>query len=160
MTEGSAPRKTAAVRTAVVRGSAAGFAQSILAGRHTLASDEPTADGGTDSGPTPYELLLSALGACTSMTLGLYARRKGWPLEKVTVTLRHSKVHAIDCADCDRKEVLLDHIERDIELEGPLTDEQQRRLLEMADKCPIHKTLTSKAHIETRLIGTAQPPQP
>jgi uncharacterized OsmC-like protein len=140
------------VRGVVVRGSAAGFAQEISAGQHHLKSDEPVSAGGTDTGPAPYDLLLAALGSCTSITLGMYARRKGWPLEDVTVNLRHSKVHASDCADCETKDVMLDRIERDIHLTGPLTPEQKSRLLEIADKCPVHRTLTSTIQIKTRAV--------
>lgn len=140
------------VRGVVVRGSAAGFAQEISAGQHHLKSDEPASAGGTDTGPAPYDLLLAALGSCTSITLGMYARRKGWPLEDVTVNLRHSKVHASDCADCETKDVMLDRIERDIHLTGPLTPEQKSRLVEIADKCPVHRTLTSTIQIKTRAV--------
>ena len=97
--------------TVIVHGSAAGFAQEIAAGRHALTADEPTAVGGTDTGPTPYDLLLAAIGSCTSMTVALYARRKRWPLEAVTITLRHSKIHAADCEACETKGSRLDHIE-------------------------------------------------
>jgi uncharacterized OsmC-like protein len=140
------------VRGVVVRGSAAGFAQEISAGAHHLKSDEPASAGGTDTGATPYDLLLAALGSCTSMTLGMYVRRKGWPLEDVTVNLRHSKVHSSDCADCDTKDVMLDRIERDIHLTGPLTSEQQIRLIEIAGRCPVHRTLTSTIQIKTRAV--------
>ena len=140
------------VTSVTVRGSGAGFAQQILAGRHRMAADEPAAAGGTDTGPSPYEFLLAALGACTSITLGMYARRKAWPLEEVTVHLRHSKIHAADCADCETKDVILDRIERDIHLAGPLTSEQRSRLLEIADKCPVHRTLTSEIEIKTRAV--------
>jgi putative redox protein len=107
-----------AIHEVVVRGSAAGFAQEILAGRFFLTADEPVAAGGADTGPTPYDLLLAALGACTSMTVALYARRKSWPLEAVTDRLRHSRIHAADCADCETKEEMLDHIESDLEFAG------------------------------------------
>jgi uncharacterized OsmC-like protein len=140
------------VRSVVVRGSAAGFAQEIHAGPHRLHADEPTSAGGTDTGPSPYDLLLAALGACTSMTVGMYARRKAWPLEEVTVHLRHSKIHATDCAECETKEGMLDRIERDIHFTGPLTDEQRSKLLEIANKCPVHRTLTSEIDIVTRAI--------
>ena len=109
----------------MVRGSVAGFAQEITAGAHRLFSDEPTEVGGENAGPSPYELLAAALGTCTSMTLGMYARRKKWPLASVVVRLRHSKIHAADCADCDTKEEMLDRIDRDIELIGNLTEEQR-----------------------------------
>jgi len=134
----------------VVRGSAGGFAQEIIAGHHRLKGDEPVAVGGTDSGPTPYDLLLAALGTCTSMTVAMYARRKGWPLEHVTVRLRHTKVHAADCDTCETREGMLDRIERDIQFGGRLTAEQRARLLEIADKCPVHRTLTSEIDIRTR----------
>ena len=146
-------REAAEARTVTVHGSAAGFAQEISVGRHRLTVDEPISDGGTDTGPTPYDLLLAALGACTSMTLALYARRKQWPLEAVTVRLRHSKIHAADCADCETTEGLLDHIDRDVELSGALSEEQRVRLLEIAEKCPVHRTLTSEIHIQTRLTA-------
>ena len=138
--------------TVVVRGNGADFAQEIIAGPHRLASDEPASAGGTETGPTPYDLLLAALGSCTSMTLGMYARRKGWPLENVTVHLRHSKVHSSDCADCETNDVMLDRIDREIQLDGPLTTEQRSKLLEIADKCPVHRTLTSTIQIKTRAV--------
>lgn len=140
------------IRSVVVRGSASGFAQEILAGPHRMSADEPVSAGGTDTGPTPYDLLLAALGACTSITLGMYARRKGWPLAEVSVNLRHSKIHAIDCAECEAKEGMLDRIERDIQLTGSLTDEQRSNLLDIANKCPVHRTLTSKSVIVTRAV--------
>lgn len=129
----------------------AGLAQTIRARKHRLTADEPLEVGGTDTGPGPYELLLASLGACTSMTLRLYSNRKELPLERVRVTLRHSKIHAEDCARCETKEGKLDRIEREIELLGPLTDEQRARLLEIADKCPVHRTLKSEIEISTRL---------
>ena len=137
----------------VVIGSGVGFAQQIVAGEHHLVSDEPEASGGTDMGPGPYDLLLAALGSCTSGTIAMYARRKHWPLETIRVHLRHSKVHAADCADCDTQVAKLDRIERDIELVGALDDEQRARLMEIADRCPVHRTLTSDIDIKTRLVG-------
>lgn len=128
--------------------------QNMLDGRHQLLADEPTAVGGDDRGPGPYELLLMALGACTSMTLRLYADRKRWPLGRVSVRLRHAKIHAEDCADCETKRGMLDRIERVISLEGTLDAAQRQRLLEIADMCPVHRTLTSEIKIETSLGAT------
>ena len=136
--------------TLIVRGDATGLAQEIETGRHRLVADEPVEAGGTDTGPSPYELLLAALGACTSMTLSMYARRKQWPLERVTVRLRHDKIHAKDCAECETKEGMLDQIEVAIGLEGPLDADQRKRIREIADKCPVHRTLTSEIRIVTR----------
>lgn len=136
----------------VVRGSGAGMAQEIVAGPHRLKGDEPVSAGGTDTGPSPYEFLLAALGTCTSLTLGIYARRHGWPLEEITVRLRHFKIYAADCAECETKEGKLDRIERFIHLTGPLTPEQQSKLLEIAEKCPVHRTLTSEISIKSALI--------
>ena len=136
----------------IVRGGSAGFAQEIEIGPHRLKADEPLAFGGTDTGPSPYDFLLAALGTCTSMTISLYARRKGWPLENVTVSLHHSKIHASDCADCETKVGKLDRIEREIQLTGALTNEQRAKLMEIADKCPVHQTLTSEINIRTRAV--------
>ena len=135
----------------VVRGAATGFAQEILAGKHRLAADEPVSAGGADTGPTPYDLLLAALGSCTSMTVGVYARRKGWPLQSVTVRLAHSRIHAEDCANCETKEGKLDRIDVAIELAGALSEEQRLRLLEIAERCPVHQTLQSEIEIRTRI---------
>lgn len=142
--------KTVAPRTVVVHGEDTGFAQEILIGPHRLTADEPREVGGTDEGPTPYDLLLAALGSCTSITVSMYARRKGWPLEGVTARLRHSRIHAEDCAECETKEGKLDQIELDIELAGPLSGEQRSKLLEIAKKCPVHRTLTSEVNIRTK----------
>ncbi len=134
-----------------VLGGPRGLAQQISASSHLLRSDEPRSMGGTESGPTPYDLLLSSLGACTSMTLRMYADRKGWPLESIRVRLKHDKIHAADCTDCETKEGKIDRITRQIDLEGPLSEEQRNRLVEIANRCPVHRTLTSEIWIETRL---------
>ena len=135
----------------VVSGSAEGFTQEIVARKHRLLADEPLELGGTDQGPNPYDLLLASLGACTSMTLRLYANHKKLPLEGVHVRLRHAKIHAVDCAHCEEKSGKIDRIEREIEVLGPLTEEQRLRLLEIADKCPVHRTLESEIDIVSRL---------
>ena len=135
----------------VIVTSGPGLLQHIQVGPFQLQSDEPKSYGGGDEGPSPYELLCAALGACTSMTLRMYARQKGWPLHRVIVTVRHEKIHASDCASCETKEGKLDRIEREISIEGTLDDAQRKRLLEMADRCPVHRTLTSEVLIETRL---------
>jgi putative redox protein len=122
--------------------------QQITAGTHNLIADEPRESGGSDAGPDPYSLLLSALGACTAMTLQIYAKRKDWPLERVEVSLRHARIHAADCGDCATKQGSLDQIDRFISLSGPLTAEQKARLLEIAQRCPVHKTLTSEISIK------------
>jgi putative redox protein len=124
----------------IVHGSARGFPQEITAGSHRLQADEPIAVGGTDTGPGPYDLLLASLGSCTSMTIGLYARRKQWPLEAVRVRLRHSRIHAADCENCETEVGMIDQIECDIELVGSLDAGQRARLLDIADKCPVHRT--------------------
>ncbi len=131
------------------------YRQRVSAGRHRLIADEPLAAGGDDAGPAPYDLLLAALGACTSMTLRMYAELKQLPLHHVRVTLRHEKVHAADCAECETREGRIDRIERDIALEGDLTPEQRQRLLEIANKCPVHRTLHSEVWVATRLEGAS-----
>jgi len=127
------------------------YTHQITAGHHRLLADEPQPIG-DDAGPSPYDLLLAALGACTSMTLRMYANRKGWPLEQVRVTLRHSRIHAEDCAQCETTSGLIDHIDRDIELVGGLDDTQRQRLLGIANRCPVHQTLTSEVDIATSLL--------
>jgi putative redox protein len=126
------------------------FTRQITAGRHELVADEP-APIGDDAGPTPYDLLLGALGACTSMTVRMYADRKGWPLERIRVTLRHKRIHAKDCAECETTKGFIDHIDIDIELVGDLDDTQRDRLLQIAERCPVHQTLTSEIDIATSL---------
>jgi putative redox protein len=140
----------------IVEDSDAGpYAEVIHNGRHRLLADEPVAGGGNDSGPDPYGYLLAALGSCTAMTLRNYARLKKWPLQKVRVELRHDKVHPEDCANCETKDVKLDRLERLIHLDGPLSDEQRKRLLEIANRCPVHRTLMSDILIPTRLVEAA-----
>ncbi len=134
----------------IVRGNAAGFLQEVLSGKHRLRADEPESAGGNDAGPGPYDYLLIALGVCTSMTLGLYARRKQLPLENITVSLSHSRIHAKDCEECETEEGILDRIDAKIELTGPLTPEQHARLMEIAAKCPVHRTLKSEINIQLR----------
>jgi uncharacterized OsmC-like protein/alpha-beta hydrolase superfamily lysophospholipase len=150
--EGPQPASEAAgdAKTVVVRETGGGrFQQEVTVGTHRFLADEPLEVGGLDSGPGPYDLLLAGLGACTAMTLRLYAERKALPLERVTVRLNHSRIHAADCADCETKEGMLDRIDRAITLRGALDAEQWRRLLEIADKCPVHRTLTSEIDIRT-----------
>lgn len=125
--------------------------QEVWAGPYTVTVDEPKEWGGEDGGPSPYELLLGALGSCTSMTLLLYARRKGWPLEGVEVRLRHRRIHAEDCADCETKEGFLDAIEKEIVVAGDLTPEQQERLGEIAHRCPVNQTLLREVKITQTL---------
>ena len=127
------------------------YRADVYAGAHTLLADEPREAGGTDAGPSPYGYLTSALGACTAITLRMYADRKQWPLEAVSVRLTHDKIHAADCANCETKTGRIDKFEREIELHGALNAEQKQRLLEIADRCPVHQTLESEVVIDTRL---------
>ena len=127
------------------------FTQHLLDGRHRLLADEPVGAGGNDRGPGPYELLLMALGACTAMTIRLYADRKKWPLTRITVRLRHARIHARDCADCETPASRIDQIERVLELEGPLDAAQRQGILDVAEKCPVHRTLTSEVKIRSSL---------
>lgn len=134
-----------------VRTGSSGFYTEIAAGPHHLVADEPTSVGGTDAGPTPYGLLVAALGACTTMTLSMYADRKGWPLESAAVNLKHQKIHARDCRECESETGYVDRIDRELELHGPLTLEQRERMLQIADRCPVHKTLHAEIRVDTRL---------
>ena len=127
------------------------FAQEISVCTHLIFADEPVASGGNDFGPSPYEFLRSALGACTSMTLRMYADFKKIPLEKISVRLTYDKIYAKDCANCEDSNSKLDHIDRQIELKGNLTEEQRNKLLEIANKCPVHRTLTSEISITTEI---------
>ena len=144
--------KMAGQREVVVRGNVEGFTQEIVVGPHQLTADEPKDMGGEDKGPTPYDLLLAALGSCTSITVTMYAQRKSWPLQDITVRLRHTRIHATDCAECETKEGKIDRIELDIEFAGPLSGEQRSKLLEIAKKCPVHRTLTSETNIRITAV--------
>jgi putative redox protein len=129
------------------------YAQRVHLGEHVIIADEPAKAGGGDRGPTPYDLLLSALGTCTSMTIRMYADRKGWPLHHVSVHLSHEKIHATDCKECDKEDGKVDRMTREIRLQGPLDGDQRARLLEIADRCPVHRTLEGEKEIVTRLVG-------
>ncbi len=135
----------------VVRGDANGFLQEVVSGKHHLRADEPISVGGNDAAPGPYDYLLIALGVCTSMTVGFYARRKQIPLENITVSLSHARIHAKDCEECETKEGMLDRIDTRIKLTGSMTPEQRAQLLEIAAKCPVHRTL--KSEINIRLLA-------
>lgn len=143
--------ETPAARDVRVRETGSGaYTVEVTAGGHRWRADEPRDVGGDDAGPNPYQMLLAALGACTAMTLRMYAQRKQWPLRRATVTLHHEKIHARDCADCETREGRIDRIERRLELEGDLDAAQRRRLAEIADKCPVHRTLQGEVRIVAR----------
>ena len=133
----------------IVRGNSREFLQEVVSGQHRLRADEPVSYGGTDAAPGPYDYVLIGLGVCTSMTIGWHARQKHIPLENITVALRHSRIHAKDCEECETKEGMLDRIDVDIELSGQLTAEQRSKLMAVAAKCPVHRTL--KSEIDIRL---------
>lgn len=125
------------------------FQQKVSAGNHDLLADEPVSFGGTDTGPTPYDYLLTALGSCTSMTIKMYADRKKWPLESVHIELEHSREHVEDCSTCSNDENRIDVIDRSIILRGDLSDDQRAKLMEIADKCPVHRTLENRIDIHS-----------
>jgi len=129
----------------------------VQAGRHTWVIDEPVAAGGQDRGPTPYDLLLSALGACTAITLRLYANQKKWPLEAIEVRLSHQRVHRHDCEKCEMTGETLEEVHKELRLTGPLTEEQRQRLESISSKCPVQKTLMSGLRIVTHLLPADQP---
>ena len=139
-------------RKVIVTAEGSGLLQNITIGPHQLKADEPVAFGGADAGPDPYELLLAALGACTGMTVRMYAERKKWPLERVQVQLEHSKIHADDCANCESQPRSLDRIETKISFTGKLSADQLQKLREIADKCPVHRTLSSHVQIHTAVV--------
>ena len=155
--EAASAEETSDEGTVIVHGAAEGLAQHVQAGRHSFAADEPERVGGTNTGPTPYDLLLASLGACISMTLRLYAERKKWPLKDVEVRLSHDRIHAQDCADCETKEGRVDEIRLEVVLQGPLQDEQCARLMEIARRCPVHRTLTGEIKIRTTLECAREP---
>jgi putative redox protein len=136
----------------LVSESGAKYGQDVRAGRHVLRADEPTDAGGRDSGPTPYDLLLAGLGACTTMTLRMYADRKGWPLRRASARVRYARIHAKDCESCESDEGRAHRFVRELELTGPLDDAQRERLVEIADRCPVHRTLHEQKEIVTRLV--------
>jgi putative redox protein len=142
----------------VVRGNARDFLQEVVSGPHHLRADEPAGYGGKDTAPGPYDYLLIGLGACTSMTIGFYARKKQIPLENITVSLRHSRIHARDCEECETKQGMLDRIDVDIDLTGSLTDEQRSQLMAIAAKCPVHRTLKSEINIRINSGAASKSP--
>jgi uncharacterized OsmC-like protein/pimeloyl-ACP methyl ester carboxylesterase len=147
-------RSAAGEHRVVARIGKSGYQTDITAGGHRLIADEPVDMGGTDTGPTPYDLLVAGLGACTAITLRMVADRKGWPLEAVTVFLSHQKIHATDCESCTTEGGLLDQIKRQIEISGPLDADQRQRLIEIADRCPVHRSL----HGDIKVVTTEKPP--
>ena len=144
---------TGSAQTRVVARTNEGLRTEMESCGHALVADEPESLGGTDAGPTPYDYLLAALGGCTAMTLRMYADRKGWPLESVTVRLSQDRIHARDCGECETEEGRIDRIKREIEMVGPLDEKQRRRLLEIADMCPVHRTLKAEVLVENSLVG-------
>ena len=134
----------------LVEGGAVGYTSLVQAGSHLLYADEPASVGGADTGPTPYDLLLAGLGACKSMTMRMYADRKGWPLEATRVRLRHSRIHAEDCEDCQTEKGRIDRIAVEVGVEGGLDEAQRTRLVEISERCPVHRTLKSEIDIRTR----------
>jgi len=138
----------------VVRGGGHTFLQEISAGTHRFHADEPASVGGTDAAPDPYDYLMASLGACTSMMVGLQARKRRWPLDKINVSLTHSRIHAHDCEECLTKDGMIDRIEVTVELTGPLTSEQRAELMKTAASCPIHRALTHEINVRLRAVGS------
>jgi putative redox protein len=135
-----------------VRGSGRSFIQQISAGKHQFQADEPISFGGDDAAPDPHDYLMASLGACTSMMIGLQARKRKWPLENVTVSLRHSRIPAAECDDCTTKDGMIDRIDVGVELTGPLTPQQHAELMKVADSCPIHQALTHEINIRVGAV--------
>ena len=144
----------------IVNGKATEFVQTVVTGKHHFRADEPIDVGGTDAAPTPYDYLLAALGACTSMTIGWYARKRNIPLKDIRVSLWHSRIHAKDCEDCITKEGMINRIEIEIGLTGEITPDQHRLLMQAAEKCPVHRTLTSEIDVRLRAAPSASPTAP
>jgi putative redox protein len=136
----------------MVRGSGRSFLQQISTGTHRFHADEPASVGGTNAAPDPYDYLMASLGACTSMMVGLQARKRRWPLDKINVSLTHSRIHAQDCEECLHKDGMIDRIEVTIELTGPLTSEQRAELMKTAASCPIHRALTHEINVHLRAV--------
>jgi uncharacterized OsmC-like protein len=147
----AAPQLQARPDETLARTGSSGYRTELIAGGHVLLADEPLDAGGSGSGPSPYDLLSAALAACTTMTVQAYARLKKLPLESALARVRHNKIHAADCADCETREGKIDRFERVLELTGNLSAEQRQKLLEIANKCPVHRTLRSEVIVETRL---------
>jgi putative redox protein len=142
----------------VVRGGSDSFKQEIAAGKHRFIADEPVSAGGDDAGPDPYDYLLASLGVCTSMTVGFYARRHQLPLENITISLWHSRIYAQDCEECETEAGMLDRVDVEIELTGSLSEVQHAKLMEIAAKCPVHRTLTSEINVRLRAASKASAP--
>jgi putative redox protein len=157
MSDSSADSSIVAEPQVVVRGKGNDFLQNVVAGKHQLRADEPVEVGGKDLAPNPYDYLLAALGTCTSMTIGWYARKKNIPVEDIRVSLWQSRIHAKDCEDCLTKDGMIHRIELEIAVTGNITAQQHKLLMEAAEKCPVHKTLSSEIDIKTRVAASASP---
>jgi len=152
--DSSASPTTTKPAEVIVEGNASGFHQNIVSGKHHFEADEPVDVGGKDEAPNPYDYLLAALGTCTSMTIGWYARKKKIPVEEIKVSLWQSRIHAKDCEDCMTKDGMIHRIELEIGLTGNITPEQRKLLMEAAERCPVHRTLTAEIDIKTRTAAT------